>query len=173
MLNWLSLNQEIGTNVIAIILVPGCFTFILSRARNKYYGHYFWSGMLYFHLTIARNKYYGHYMYICSGLLYFHLLKSPEQILWLLYLFWVALLYTERNEYYGHNIWSGLLYFHLVRNKYQIALLSFIKGPRINITVIYFVRPASNLFTKALRPKIMFQPCFSPYFMIFFLIPRS
>ena len=26
LLNELSLNQEIGTNVIAIILVPGCFT---------------------------------------------------------------------------------------------------------------------------------------------------
>ena len=54
----LSFYQEPGTNIMAIIFVPECLTFILSRARNKYYGHY-----------------------ICSRLLYFHLLKSPEQIL--------------------------------------------------------------------------------------------
>ena len=66
---FLSFIKEPGTNNMAIIFVPGRFTFIYQRARNKYYGHY-----------------------ICSGSLYFHLSKSPEKILWPLYLFRVVLI---------------------------------------------------------------------------------
>ena len=46
----LSFIKEPGTNSMVIVFIPDCFSFIYQRVRNKYYGHYISSGLLYFHL---------------------------------------------------------------------------------------------------------------------------
>ena len=46
----LSFIKEPRTNSMVIVFIPDCFSFIYQRVRNKYYGHYISSGLLYFHL---------------------------------------------------------------------------------------------------------------------------
>ena len=141
----LSFIKEPGTNSMVIVFIPDCFSFIYQRVRNKYYGHYISSGLLYFHLpespcgtnimaiifvldwfTSFIKKPGKSIMAIIfvPDWFTFHISESPEKILEPLYSFQIAFSFIYQR---ARN-----------KNYFQIALLSFIKELGKNIMAIIF-----------------------------------
>ena len=73
---------------MTIIFVPACFT----KARDKYHGNNFASDLL--QLSIIKEP----RTFVPGCMVYFYLFKSPEKILWSLYLFRVAIKESGTNN---------------------------------------------------------------------------
>ena len=70
--------KQPGTNIMAIIFVPGSLINERKATRNEYNGHNICSGLIINESKATRNKYNGHN--ICSGIFNKWKKSDPEQI---------------------------------------------------------------------------------------------
>ena len=122
------INEKTGTNIMAIIFVPGCFTLVYQRWWPLYL---FWVSFLSSQKSEQIKK--------ISELLYFHFLHSPEQIYEPVCLFLIALLPFQNS---GTIIMTIILVpgcfpfiYQRAWNKYYIILSTF----TISILLMYML----------------------------------